>query len=495
MDHPASPAPAPAPNPSGKRLTVWILVGMGLGMLVGLILNWLSPPVDSSIEVRERFISAEEAGPMRVDLRQGELRDAEGELLVGSGENIELVLPNAQVRVTETLETTPPQRNAWIHTWFSDGLFYILGQGFVRLLQVIVVPLVFVSLVCGTAALGDIAQVGRIGVKVLALYLFTTAVAISLAMAVALLFKPGQNVGLQPETEFSPPVAPSLPDVILGIVPDNVVDAMASGDMLPIIVFAVFFGLAVTTAGAAGRRILDLFTQLNDVIMRLVWLIMTLAPIGVFALIARTFATQGYTAFTPLLKYFFIVLGVLLLHGFATYPILLRLFGRMSPGPFLRKMREVQIFAFSTASSNATLPVSLGTCETRLGVNNSVASFTIPLGATVNMDGTAIMQGVATVFIAQVYGFDLNLAQLMTVVLTATLASIGTAGVPGVGLIMLAMVLQQVGLPVAGIGLIIGIDRLLDMVRTAVNVTGDCAMTCIVARSEGQWDSAVYRGN
>jgi Na+/H+-dicarboxylate symporter len=223
-----------------------------------------------------------------------------------------------------------------------------------------------------------------------------------------------------------------------------------------------------------------------------VTLVMALAPFGVFGLIARTFATEGFEAFGPLLRYFFVVLAVLLLHGLGTYSIILWGFARLNPWIFFRKMREVHLFAFSTASSNATIPVTLTTVENRLGVSNPIASFTIPLGATINMDGTAIMQGVATVFIAQAYGIQLGLAEILTVILTATLASIGTAGVPGVGLIMLGMVLTQVGLPVEGIALIIGIDRLLDMVRTAVNVTGDATIACIVAKQEKELNEEVF---
>jgi Na+/H+-dicarboxylate symporter len=226
--------------------------------------------------------------------------------------------------------------------------------------------------------------------------------------------------------------------------------------------------------------------------MSLVWLVMRIAPIGVFALIAKTFATQGFDAFIPLLKYVAVVLAVLFFHALVTYPALLKALSGLPIRPFLSKLREVQIFAFSTASSNATIPVSMRVAENQLGVRNSVASFSIPLGATINMDGTAIMQGVATVFISQAYGLGLEFTDYLMVIVTATLASIGTAGVPGVGLIMLSMVLAQVGLPVEGIGLIIGIDRLLDMVRTAVNVTGDCAVTCIVASKEKAIDQTRY---
>jgi Na+/H+-dicarboxylate symporter len=267
---------------------------------------------------------------------------------------------------------------------------------------------------------------------------------------------------------------------------------MADGEMLQIIVFAGLFGVALTMSGEPGRRLSALFSDLNEVVLRLVMLLMGLAPYGVFFLIAKVFAAEGLGAIAPLAKYFVLVLGVLALHAFLVYPLLLRFGAGLGPRPFLRKMRDPLALAFSTASSGATLPVTLETVEHRLGVSNAIASFTLPLGATLNMDGTAIMQGVATGFIAQAYGVALGGGDFLTVVLTATLASIGTAAVPGVGLVMLAMVLRQVNLPVEGIGLVIGVDRLLDMMRTAVNVTGDAAVTCVVARSEGELDEAVY---
>jgi Na+/H+-dicarboxylate symporter len=347
-------------------------------------------------------------------------------------------------------------------------------------------------LVCGTAALDDVRKLGRIGARTVGLYLLTTAIAISIALGAAVLIGPGVGFGLSTDTTFTAAAAPSLVEVLINLVPKNVVRAMAEGNMLQIIVFAILFGLALTLSGRPGERLLPIFNDLNQAIMTLVWIVMKLAPYGVFALIARTFATQGFDAFGPLLKYFFLVLGVLFLHALVTYPVLLKLLSGLDPFRFISKLREVQVFAFSTASSNATIPVTLKTLKQYLGVKNSVASFTVPLGATINMDGTAIMQGVATVFIAQAYGLGLGLTDYLMVIVTATLASIGTAGVPGVGLIMLSMVLTQVGLPVEGIGLIIGVDRLLDMVRTAVNVTGDSAVSCIVAKREGELDIATY---
>ena len=374
-----------------------------------------------------------------------------------------------------------------------DGIFEVTGAMFVSALKMMVVPLVFVSLVGGVTALGDLRALGRVGGKAVLFYLATTAVAISIALSLAVLAAPGegfQHTGPRTELELKPP--PPLEQVIIDLVPSNPVAAMANGSMLQVIVFALLFGVAVAAAGEGGRHVLNFFNDLNAVIMRMVDLVMKLAPIGVFALIAKTFATQGADVLAPLLGYFLVVIGALLVHSFGTFSAVLYLFGRLDAMVFYTKLRPVLAFAFSTASSNATIPVTLKTTEERLGASNAVAAFTVPLGATINMDGTAIMQGVATVFIAEVYGVDLNVADYLTVILTATLASVGTAGVPGVGLIMLAMVLGQVGLPVEGIALIIGVDRLLDMLRTATNVMGDCMVTCLVAKSEGALDEAIY---
>jgi Na+/H+-dicarboxylate symporter len=350
-----------------------------------------------------------------------------------------------------------------------------------------VVPLVIVSLVCGVTSLGDVRSLGRVGAKTIGLYLATTAIAITLALTVAALSPPGEGYSLAGEVAFERSPPPPLTDVLVNMFPSNPIEAMAEGQMLQIIVFALLLGLAASLAGEPGRRIADFFGDLNEVIMKMVLIVIKTAPIGVFALIAGTFATQGLEVFVPLARYFVTVAAILALHLLLTYTSLLKLAG-LPAIMFLKKMRAVMSFAFSTSSSSATIPVTLNTLEKRLGVRNSIASFTVPLGATINMDGTAIMQGVATVFIANVYGVSLGLGDYLMVVLTATLASIGTAAVPGAGLIMLAMVLDQVGLPVEGIGLIYGVDRLLDMMRTAVNVTGDSAVTCFIARTENALD-------
>jgi Na+/H+-dicarboxylate symporter len=333
---------------------------------------------------------------------------------------------------------------------------------------------------------------GRIGGKTVVLYLFTTASAITLALLAALITKPGSGFALTSEAQFAAKDAPSLADTLIGFIPMNPIKAMAEGNMIQIIIISLLFGLSLSLAREHGRRVLSLFSDLNEGVMKMVVLVMMIAPIGVFCLIAEVFARQGFAAILPLSKYFFTVLAVLIIHLVFVYAGILKFLGKLSPAVFFRKFKNVMIFAFSTSSSNATLPVNLETVEHRLGVDNSVASFTLPLGATINMDGTAIMQGVATVFIAQAYGLELTLMNLLMVVFTATLASIGTAGVPGVGLIMLAIVLRQVNLPVEGIGLIIGVDRLLDMTRTAVNVTGDAIVTCVVAKSEGQLHEATF---
>ena len=373
-----------------------------------------------------------------------------------------------------------------------EGIFSTLGQIFISSLKMLVVPLVLVSLICGTSSLSDPSKLGRLGIKSISFYILTTGIAVSLAIMAGLLVAPGEGLNLQAESTYAAKEAPSLSQVIVNMFPSNPINALAQGNMLQIIVFAVLLGVAMAMTGDAGKRVAAFFEDLNTVIMRLVTIIMNLAPYGVFVLMAKLFASIELGTIVSLVKYFMVVLVVLIIHGLVTYSALLKMFSGLSPVMLLTKMRDAALFAFSTSSSSATLPVTMETARNKLGVGKSVSSFTLPLGATINMDGTAIMQGVATVFIAQVYAVDLTLGDYVMVVLTATLASVGTAGVPGVGLIMLAMVLQQVNLPVEGIALIIGVDRLLDMTRTAVNITGDCTVACIIAKSEGELDQAVF---
>jgi len=374
----------------------------------------------------------------------------------------------------------------FIQDYVVNGLFHVLGATFINLLKMLVVPLVTFSLICGVCGIGDIKKLGRVGFKSFLLFLLTTTSAVALAIFMATIFASGKDFDLlkAEQTTFEAPTAPSLTQVFIDLVPSNPVAAYAEGNMLQIIFFTILFAICVLMIGDRGRPIADGAERLNEVMMRVVTVVMSIAPYGVFALMAKTFSVQGFGLIWPMLSYFGVVVLVLLLHAIGTLMLLLKFVGRVSPLMFLKKMRAVQIFAFSTSSSSTTIPVTLRAVEKRLGVDNSTASFVVPFGATINMDGTAIMQGVATVFIANVYGIELGLAGYMTVIGMAVLASIGTAGVPGVGLIMLAMVFNQVGLPVEGIALVMGVDRLLDMMRTAVNVTGDAVVTTIVARGE-----------
>lgn len=380
----------------------------------------------------------------------------------------------------------------WIENFLINGLLAIGGQVFLSVMKMLVVPVVFVSLVCGITNLGDPKKLGRLGLKTILLYIFTTCIAISLGLTIASLIGIGKGTSLVPSTTFVPVHAPSLKAIFIGFFPTNPFDALARGDMLQIIVFSILLGTGISLVGSKACGVTQLFNQLNHVVMKLITMIMYVAPYGVFCLIAKLLAKEGVALITHLLGYFLTVLLVLIIHLFLTNSIIIKVFAKLNPLLFFRKMYSAMLFAFSTSSSNVSIPVVLATVERKLGVHNSVAAFVIPLGATINMDGTAIMQGVATVFIANAYQIDIGISGYLMVVLTATLASIGTAGVPSVGLITLAMVLRQVGLPVEGIALIIGVDRILDMVRTAVNITGDSAIACLVAKSENELEFETY---
>ena len=380
----------------------------------------------------------------------------------------------------------------WIQTVLVQDVFDAGGKVFIASLRLMVVPLVLVSLVCGSSSLVDGASMGRLGGKSIGLYLFTTAVAISLALGLALLISPGEGGSAGRAFEYTPRPSPGLKETFLNIFPTNPVQAMADGKMLQIIVFALLLGTALGRSGDAGQRVRSVFVDLNGVLMRLLVMLISLAPFGVFFLMAKLFSEVGWRDIIELGKYFLTVILVLVIHASIVYPTLLMWLAKTNPLKFYQKMREPMLFAFSTSSSGATLPVTLRTVEKKLGVDNSIASFSVPLGATINMDGTAIMQGVATVFIAQYFHVDLVFTDYLMVILTATMASVGTAAVPGVGLIMLTMVLTQVGLPVEGIALIIGVDRLLDMTRTAVNVAGDAMVATTVAHSEKKLDRSVF---
>ncbi len=382
-------------------------------------------------------------------------------------------------------------------TVLINGVLTLFGGIFINAIKMLVVPLVFVSIVCGASSIGDPKKLGRVGGKTLLFYLTTTGVAITIALLVGKFINPGIGLDLSNVIKQEPTIgaSKSFVNVIIDMVPRNPVKSLADGSMLQIIVFALLTGVSIATIGEKAQPVLKIFNSLNEIMMKMVMLIMNIAPIGVFALISKTFATVGFEAMVPLLKYMGAVLLALFVHATLTYMGALGLLGKLNPIQFFKNFAPTMGVAFSTASSSGTLPVTLESAEKRCGVSKNIASFTLPLGATINMDGTAIMQGVAVIFISQVYGIDLPIQALLTVIVTAILASIGTAGVPGVGLITLSMVLQSVGLPVEGIALIIGIDRLLDMTRTVVNITGDTVCTILIAKSEDEFDEEVYYNN
>ncbi|PHS20195.1 MAG: dicarboxylate/amino acid:cation symporter [Kangiella sp.] len=410
------------------NLTAKVLIGMGLGMIVGLTLNWSGTNVDGS----------------------------------------------------------------FTNQYVVNGLFHTVGALFINALRMLVVPLVLFSLICGVCGIGDIKLLGRIGSKSFALYMMTTAVAIATAITIAAVFEIGKGMNAPTDAVFNAQTPPPLSQVLIDIIPTNPIQAMANGEMLSIIFFAMMVGISILLVGKKAKGLVENVELMNEVMMKMVGIVMSLAPYAVFCLLARAMANLGMELLWQLIWYVSVLVGALMFHMLITLQGTLMIFSGLNPIKFLKKMRNAQIFAFSTSSSNATIPVTLRTVTNRLGVNNSVASFTVPFGATINMDGTAIMQGVATVFIANVYGVDLGISGYLTVILMSVLASIGTAGVPGVGLIMLSMVFAQVGLPMEGIGLILGVDRILDMIRTSVNVTGDAVVSAIVAKSEGKFNMDIF---
>lgn len=377
-----------------------------------------------------------------------------------------------------------------------EGVLYVVGQGFIRLMKMLVVPLVFCSLVCGSMAIGDTKKLGTVGVRTLLFYLATTALAITVALCVGNVLNPGVGLDMSAIQSNAADVetmeAASLSETLLDIIPDNPLNSLASGNMLQIIVFALIVGIILAKLGDKTETVGNFFSQFNDIMMEMTMMVMSLAPVGVFCLIARTFANIGFSAFLPLAKYMIGVFLALAIQCLIVYLGLLKIFTGLNPLKFLKNFFPVMAFAFSTATSNATIPLSIDTLAKKMGVSKKISSFTIPLGATINMDGTAIMQGVAVVFAAQAFGIQLDMVDYLTVIGTATLASIGTAGVPSVGLVTLTMVFNSVGLPVEAIGLIMGIDRILDMTRTAVNITGDAVCTTIVAHQNKALDRDVF---
>jgi Na+/H+-dicarboxylate symporter len=389
--------------------------------------------------------------------------------------------------------------------WLRDTVVALepIGTIFIRLIMMIVVPLVVASLILGTASLGDLRKLGRIGGKTVGFYIATTAVAVTLGLLLSNVVRPGSRIAADTRDDLVSQYGtaaqdavtlaaekPTVVETLVNMVPRNVVEAAAGGQLLPLIIFSIIFGAAVTLIAEDRRNaILTFFSAVNDTVMVIIDWIMKLAPYAVFVLVGAVVARFGLDLLRSLLVYAFVVVAGLLLHVIITYSLIVRLFARMNPVTFFRRIAEVPLVGFSTSSSNATLPVTMETAQEDLGVSREVSSFVLPLGATINMDGTALYQAVAVMFIAQIYAMPMTLADQLVIVMTATLASIGAAGVPSAGIITLVLVLQSVGLGEfvqAGIALILGVDRILDMLRTAVNVTGDLSVVSAVARSEGE---------
>lgn len=390
-------------------------------------------------------------------------------------------------------------------TWLQSTLVALepIGTAFIKLITMIVIPLVVASLLIGTASLGDIRKLGRLGGKTVGLYMSTTAVAVTLGIVLSNVVQPGSRIDTSTRDELAAAFAgeaesrlqlaeesPGVVEVLLNMIPSNPIASAANGELLPLIIFTLIFGAAITMIGEERRKAVLTFAEgVNDTVLVMIDWIMKLAPYAVFALIAAVVARFGLGLLQSLLIYALTVVGGLLLHVFGTYGLLARFGAKLNPAQFFRRVASAPLVGFSTSSSSATLPVTMETAEENVGISKEVSSFVLPLGATINMDGTALYQAVAVMFIAQIYGVPLDLGAQATIVLTATLASIGAAGVPSAGIITLILVLQSIGLgahTAAGIALIMGVDRILDMIRTSVNITGDLTVAAVVARTEGE---------
>jgi len=372
---------------------------------------------------------------------------------------------------------------------WGPGIVWIkpIGTIFISLLKMLIIPLIFATLVVGVASIAEPKKLGRVAGKTIIYYLITTAFAIIIGLLLGNIFQPGAGMNLVLEGPAKEAVgAPSLVDTIVNLIPKNPIGAMAEGKVLQVIVFALFFGYAMTKAGEKGKAVLKFFEGFAETMYKLTGTVMGFAPYGVFALIATTVGTHGLSVLVPFAKLIFAVYLGIIIHAVVIYSGMTSIIAKMSPVKFFKGFSEASLLAFSTCSSSATLPVSMRVAQDNLGVSPTISSFVQPLGATINMDGTALYQGVCALFVAQAYGIPLGFGAQLTILLTALLASIGTAGVPGAGLVMLTMVLTSVGLPLEGVALIAGVDRILDMARTSCNVTGDAACAVVVAKTEGE---------
>ena len=381
-----------------------------------------------------------------------------------------------------------------IKDFLISNIFETISVLFLSLLKMIVLPLIFVSIICGTLSISDPNKLTRLGFKTILLYMLSTVIAISIALIISNVFPYSineiQENSLNELNVNEPKI--SEKNFILNFIPENFFFALSSGNVLQVLFFALFMGITASFIKNEIPVFVDLMENLNQILINIVFVIIKITPLAVFCLLAKTFANQGVDVLTPLIQYFVLVITVLLIHFLGSYYIFLTLFSNLNPFIFYKKLKQLLVFTFSTSSSNASIPYTLDIVTRKYGVDKSFSSFSIPLGATINMDGTAIMQGCATYFLASYYGIALEFTDYLTIIATATLASIGTAGIPSAGIIMLSIILEQIGIPLEGIALLLGVDRLLDMMRTSVNVAGDTCISCIVAKSEGLINTKVF---
>ncbi len=529
-----------------------ILIGMGIGVAIGVTLGPKSSLLDKDVykvvNASKAKLLADPADPQSALPMPAELPlrldivDTRTEAVQGTGEHagVSYTLPSmvhVRFRFSEALSIHDKKDalahalgdpsvgktvDAWLpieHLELPDGSYTVsrrpisgfgdsvitwikpVGKLFMKLIKMVIVPLVFASLLVGVASLGDVRKLGRLGGKTLALYLCTTAVAVTIGLLSAHLIRPGSFVSAEDKAVLTSQfqedadsqrdkaaAAPSAVDNILAIVPENPVESMSSGNMLQIIFFAVIFGIALTLVKdeERARGVVQFFDTVQSAMIVVIHIVMATAPFGVAALIAEVVGMSGLSVLKALVVYSLAVVAGLLVQATLVYGGLVKFLARLRWRSFMRAARPAQLIAFSTSSSSATLPITMECAEDGLGISKPVSSFVIPLGSTVNMDGTALYQGVAAIFIAQVFGMHLSIGTQLGIVLTATMASIGAAGVPGAGMITLAMVLTAAGIPPVGVALILGVDRLLDMFRTMVNITGDLAVAAVMAVSEGE---------
>ena len=369
------------------------------------------------------------------------------------------------------------------------NIFNVVSDLFISALKLVIIPLIFFSIVCGIISLSDDTSLSRLGIKTLSLYLFTTIIAISLGLLFSSLINYEPILLSNLETN----VAIDNIKTESNIFPTNIFESLSNGNIIHLLIFSVLIGIAASKVKDNAKTFINYFHEFNTVINELVKIIISFTPIAVYCILSKTFATQGLETLTPLIGYFLTVAFVLLIHFFITFSLLLKTFTNLNPKKFFINIKEVIVFTFSTSSSSASIPFTLKAATEKCGINKSISSFTIPLGATINMDGTAIMQGCATFFLASLYGIDLGMSEILTIVVTATIASIGTAGIPSAGIIMLTVIFTQIGIPLEGITLLLGVDRLLDMMRTSINVSGDLCISCIVASSENRIDETIYK--